>query len=88
MFNFSLNNMIDVSAGVTIMTLSLSGLMCKRSRNSNSSCNESSSNTSDSSNQGCVSRNNRTSCSMSNFNLGASAAGVTGALLLYRGINH
>ena len=76
MFNFSLNNMIDASAGLTLLHLSLSGIMCHRNRS------QSSSNSSD---QGCVS-NNRTSCSMTNFNLGASSAGLTGALLLYRGL--
>ena len=76
MFNFTLNNMIDASAGLTLLHLSLSGMMCRRSSGSSSS--------SENCQKACVS--SRNSCSMTNFNIGASAAGVTGALLLFRGL--
>ena len=86
MFNFSLNNMIDASAGLTLLHLSLSGLMCGRNSRQNNSSQCSSSNSESSCPSKCVSE--RKSCAMSNFNLGASAAGVTGVLLLYRGLRH
>ncbi len=83
MFNFTLNNMIDASAGLALLQLSLSGIMCPRSSSSSSSV-SGQSQSSGSSQARCVS--SRNSCSMANFNLGLSATGVTGALLLYRGL--
>ena len=83
MFNFSLNNMIDTSAGLALLQLSLSGLMCPRSSGSSSSSESGNVQSSGNCQTMCVSRN---SCSMANFTLGLSATGVTGALLLYRGL--
>ena len=84
MFNFSLNNMIDASAGLTLLHLSLSGMMCRRSSGSSSSSASGDSQPSGNCQEACVS--SRNSCSMTNFNIGSSAAGVTGALLLFRGL--
>lgn len=84
MFNFTLNNMIDASAGLALLQLSLSGIMCPRSSGSSSSSESGNSQSSDNCQTRCVS--SRNSCSMTNLNLGLSAAGVTGGLLLYRGL--
>ena len=84
MFNFSLNNMIDASAGLALLQLSFSGIMCPRSSSSSSSSESGNSQPSGNCQTRCVS--SRNSCSMTNFKLGLSAAGVTGALLLYRGL--
>ena len=75
--NISLNNLIDTSAGVSLLTLSVSGLMCTRGMRNNQNTSE----------NACVSKCNK-SCSSVNFNLGLSSLGVTGALLLYRGLRH
>ena len=87
--NVSLNNMIDASSGLTLLHLSLSGLMSRKgygySRSSDSSGSSGSSDSSGSCASRCVSTKN-TSCSMTNFNLGVTSAGVTGALPLYRGL--
>ena len=84
MFDFSLNNMIDASAGLALLQLSLSGIMCPRSSGSSSSSASNNSQSSGNCQTGCVLPKN--SCSMTNLNLGLSATGVTGALLLYRGL--
>ena len=79
----SLNNMIDASAGLTLLHFSISGLMCNR----NSRCVQNQSESETSNDSQCVSKcSNSNSCSMTNFNMGISAAGLTGALLLYRGL--
>jgi hypothetical protein len=80
---FSLNNMIDASAGLTLLHFSISGLMCNR----NLRCVQNQSESESSNNSQCVSKcSNSNSCSMKNFNMGISTAGLTGALLLYRGL--
>jgi hypothetical protein len=84
MFNFTLNNMIDASAGLALLQLSFSGFMCPRSSGSSRSSESGNSQPSGNCQSRCVSMRN--SCSMANLNLGLSAAGVTGALLLYRGL--
>lgn len=75
--NYSLNNLIDSCAGITLLHFSVSGLMC--SRGSKNSCNSSNDESS------CVS-STKTSCSMTNLNLGLSTMALTGALLVYRGL--
>ena len=78
--NISLNNLIDASTGLALMQLSISGLMCNRGKSNSKSTESNSCSTSNN----CVSKDK--SCSSVNFNLGLSSLGVTGALLLYRGL--
>ena len=78
----SLNNLIDASTGLTLMQLSISGLMCNRGKGNSQSTVSNSCSTSNN----CVSKDK--SCSSVNFNLGLSSLGVTGVLLLYRGLRN
>ena len=75
--NYSLNNLIDASAGISLLHLSVSGLMC--SRGSKNSCYSSN-------NQTNCDSSTKTSCSITNFNLGLSSLALTGTLLIYRGL--
>lgn len=81
--NYSLNNFIDASAGLTLMHLSVSGLMCTRKSNNCSQISSCCSN-----NKFCSVSSTKTSCSMTNLNLGLSSAALTGALLVYRGLRN
>ena len=80
----NIDNLIQTGAGITLSTLSVSGLMCINSirpRNTNTNNNETT---------GCPCPGNSNSpglnCSRINLNLGLSAMGVTGAMLVYRGL--
>ena len=80
----NIDNLIQTGAGITLSTLSVSGLMCInsiRSRNTNTNNNET---------NGCpcpgTSNSPGLNCSRINLNLGLSAMGVTGAMLVYRGL--
>ena len=79
----NIDNLIQTSVGVTLSTLSVSGLMCI-----NTLCSRTRSNTNSSSNCPCPIESNSPGlyCSRINLNLGLSAMGVTGALLVYRGL--
>ena len=81
--NISLNNLIDASTGLALMQLSISGLMCNRGMKSTSPPSTNGNNSCSTSNN-CVTKDK--SCSSVNFNLGLSSLGVTGVLLLYRGL--
>ena len=79
----NIDNLIQTSAGFTLSTLSVSGLMCI-----NTLCSRTRSDTNSSSNCPCPVEPNSPGlhCSRINLNLGLSAMGVTGALLVYRGL--
>ena len=75
----NIDNLIQTSAGVTLSSLSVSGLMCI-----NTLC----SRTDSSSSCPCPGEPNSPGlhCSRINLNIGLSAMGVTGALMVYRGL--
>ena len=82
----NIDNLIQTGAGITLSTLSVSGLMCINSirpRNTNT-------NTNNNETTCCPCPGNSNSpglnCSRINLNLGLSAMGVTGAMLVYRGL--
>ena len=82
----NIDNLIQTSAGVTLSTLSVSGLMCI-----NTLCSRTRSNTNSqesSSTCPCPVEQNSSGlhCSRINLNIGLSAMGVTGALMVYRGL--
>ena len=81
----NIDNLIQTGAGITLSTLSVSGLMCINSirpGNRNTNNNEQT--------NCCPCPGNSNSpglnCSRINLNLGLSAMGVTGAMLVYRGL--
>ena len=81
----NIDNLIQTSAGVTLSSLSVSGLMCI-----NTLCSRTRSNTNSQSSSSCPCPVEPNSpglhCSRINLNIGLSAMGVTGALLVYRGL--
>ena len=82
----NIDNLIQTSAGVTLSSLSVSGLMCI-----NTLCSRTRSNTNSqesSSSCPCPVEPNSPGlhCSRINLNIGLSAMGVTGALFVYRGL--
>ena len=74
----NIDNLIQTSAGFTLSTLSVSGLMCI-----NTLCSRTRSDTNSSSNCPCPVEPNSPGL---NLNIGLSAMGVTGALMVYRGL--
>ena len=70
----NINNLIDLSSGLTLTCVSLSGIKCINGRlgpcsKDNDSCNK-----------------KNTSCSKWNLNIGLSGMAITGGLMMYRGL--
>mgnify|MGYP000973345784 CR=1 FL=1 len=71
----NINNLIDLSSGLALTCISLSGIKCINgrlepcSKDNTESCNK-----------------NNTSCSKWNLNIGLSGMAITGGLMMYRGL--
>ena len=88
MFTLSLDRTVDISTGVFVGLLSVSGLMssyrCPRQQSESNVC-DSSSNSSESCDSNSVSKCPVSPCSRTNLRLAIGAGFLTSGLYLYRG---